>query len=122
MKKRISTKRNDKMEPNRILELKIKKKFYLGFKRKFVQSEERISKLEESLLNIKSEGRNLKKKKNEELLNSLRNIYETIKRTDTFSMGVPEGEESAKGAQSLFEAIMHKNVPNSRKEMHIRIQ
>lgn len=121
MKKRISTKRNDKMEPNRILELKIKKKFYLGFKRKFVQSEERISKLEESLLNIKSEGRNLKKK-NEELLNSLRNIYETIKRTDTFSMGVPEGEESAKGAQSLFEAIMHKNVPNSRKEMHIRIQ
>lgn len=28
-------------------------------------------------------------------------------------MGVPEGEESAKGAQSLFKAIMHKNVPNS---------
>lgn len=49
-------------------------------------------------------------------------MYETIKRTDTLSMGVPEGEESSKGAQSLFEAIMHKNAPNSRKEMHIRIQ
>ena len=63
-----------------------------------------------------------KKKQNEELQKSLRKIYEIIKRTDTFSMGVPEGEDSAKGAQGLFEAIMHKNVPNSRKEMHVRIQ
>lgn len=103
---------------NIIIELK----FYLEFKRRFAQSEERISQLEERLLNIKSEARKKKKKQNEELQKSLRNIYEIIKRTDTFSMGVPGGEESAKGAQGLFEAIMHKNVPNSRKEMHIRIQ
>lgn len=34
MKKRISTKRNDKMEPNRILELKIKKKILFGIQKK----------------------------------------------------------------------------------------
>ena len=60
---RISTKRNEKKgnkqnfgAKNIIIELK----FYLEFKRRFAQSEERISQLEERLLNIKSEARKQK--------------------------------------------------------------
>ena len=53
------------------------------------------------------------KKKNEE---SLRNILDNMKHNTICIMGVPEGEESKEGIESLFEEIMTRKFPNLVKE------
>lgn len=57
-------------------------------------------------------------KKNEE---SLKDLWDTIKWIHGYILGVPEGDEKEKGAETLFEGIMAKNLPNLRK-MDIQIQ
>ena len=52
-------------------------------------------------------------KKNEE---SLRNLWDNLKRSDIQITGVPEGEEEEQKIENLFEQIM-KNFPNLAKEI-----
>ena len=48
---------------------------------------------------------------------SLRDIWENIKCTNTHIIGVPEGYKREKGPQKIFEEIKAKNFPNMGKEM-----
>ena len=58
-------------------------------------------------------------KRNEE---SLRELWDNIKRTNIRIIGVPEGEEREKGTKKTFEEITVKNFPNMGKEPLTQIQ
>ena len=58
-------------------------------------------------------------KKNED---SLRDLWENIKHTNIHIVGVPEGEETNKGAEKLFKEIKAENFPNLKKETDIQVQ
>ena len=53
---------------------------------------------------------------------SLRELWDNIKDTDSHSIGVPEGEERRKGLDTIFEDIIAENFPNIGKERNIQIE
>ena len=55
--------------------------------------------------------------KNEE---RLRNLQDTLKRSNMRIIGVPEGEEEDQKIENLFEQIMKENFPNLAKEIDFR--
>ena len=58
-------------------------------------------------------------KTNEE---SLRELWDNIKRTNICIIGVPEGEEREKGAEKICQEIIAKNFSNMGKESLTQIQ
>ena len=48
---------------------------------------------------------------------SLRDLWDNIKRTNIRIIGVPEGEEKKKGTEKIFEEIIIENFPNMGKEI-----
>ena len=53
---------------------------------------------------------------------SLRDLWDNIKRTNISIIGVPEEEEKKKGSEKIFEAIMVENFPNMGKEIVNEVQ
>ena len=53
-------------------------------------------------------------KRNED---SLRDLWDNIKRNNIRIIGVPEGEEREKGPEKVFEEIIVENFPNMGKEI-----
>ena len=58
-------------------------------------------------------------KRNED---SLRDLWDNIKRTNIRIIGVPEGEEREKGPEKIFEEIIIENFPNMGKEIATQVQ
>ena len=58
-------------------------------------------------------------KTNEE---SLRELWDNVKRTNTRIIGVPEGEERERGTENIFQEIIAENFPNMGKEPLTQIQ
>ena len=58
-------------------------------------------------------------KTNEE---SLRELWDNVKRTNIHIIGVLEGEEREKGTEKIFQDLMAKNIPNMGKESHTQIE
>ena len=48
---------------------------------------------------------------------SLRDLWDNIKRTNIQTIGVPEEEEKKKGTEKIFEEIIAENFPNMGKEI-----
>ena len=48
---------------------------------------------------------------------SLRDLWDNIKRTNIRIIGVPEEEEKKKGYEKVFEEIIVENFPNMKKEL-----
>ena len=48
---------------------------------------------------------------------SLRNLWDNIKDTNFWIIGVPEEEEKRKGLKKIFEEIIVENIPNMGKEI-----
>ena len=68
------------------------------------------------------EERNIQPEKNEETRTwkneeRLRNLQDTLKRSNIRIIGVPEGEEEEQKIENLFEQIMMENFPNLAKEI-----
>ena len=53
---------------------------------------------------------------------SLRDLWDNIKRTNIRIIGVPEEEEKKKGSEKVFEEIIVENYPNMRKEIVTQVQ
>ena len=53
---------------------------------------------------------------------SLRDLWDNIKRTNTQIIGVPEEEEKKKGTEKIFEDIIVENFPNMGKEIVNQVQ
>ena len=58
-------------------------------------------------------------KRNED---SLRDLWENIKRNNIHIIGVPEGEEREKEPEKIFEEIIVENFPNMGKEITTQVQ
>ena len=58
-------------------------------------------------------------KTNEE---SLRELWDNVKRTNICIIGVQEGEEREKGTEEIFQEIIAENFPNTGKEPLTQIQ
>ena len=63
----------------------------------------------------------MKEKRMKKSGDSLRDLWDNIKQTNTCIIGVPEGEEREKGAGNLFEEIMAKTFLTWGRK-HIQIQ
>ena len=75
---------------------------------------ERISELEDRVVEITdTENKEIRMKRNED---SLRDLWDNIKCTNTSIIKVPEEEGKGKGPEKIFEEITAENLPNMGKE------
>ena len=63
-----------------------------------------------------------KEKRMKRIEDSLRDLWDNIKRTNIRIIGVPEEEEKKKGSEKMFEEIIVTNFPNMRKEIVNQVQ
>ena len=54
--------------------------------------------------------------------NSLRDLWDNIRCTNIWIIGVPEEEENKKGYEKIFEEIIVENFPNVEKEIVNQVQ
>ena len=77
---------------------------------------ERISELEDKLVEITSEEQN-KVKRMKRTEDSLRDLWDNIKRANIQIIGVPEEKDKKKEYEKIFEEIIVENFPNMEKEI-----
>ena len=53
---------------------------------------------------------------------SLRDLWDNIKRSNILIIGVPEEEEKKKGTEKIFEEIIAENFPNMGKEIATQVR
>ena len=92
-----------------------------GINSRITEAGERISDLEDRMVEFTAREQNKEKrmKRNED---SLRDLWDNIKRTNIRIIGVAEGEEREKGPEKIFEEIIVENFPNMGKEIAIKVQ
>ena len=81
-----------------------------------MEAEERISDLEDKILEITTAEQN-KEKRMKRIEDSLRDLWDNIKRSNIRSIGVPEEVEIKKGSEKTFEEIIVENFPYMGKEI-----
>ena len=84
------------------------------------EAEERISELEDRVVEINATEQN-KEKRVKRSEDSLRDLWD-IKRTNIRIIVVPEEEERKKGNEKIFEEIIVENFPNMGKEIVNQVQ
>ena len=85
------------------------------------EAEEWIRDLEDRMMEITAMEQN-KEKRMKRNKDSLRDLWDNVKHTNYFILGVPEGEEREKGPEEIFEEIIAENFPNTGKEMVTQVQ
>ena len=65
---------------------------------------------------------NRKEKRLKTTEESLRELWDNVKRTNIHIMGVPEGQGREKGTEKIFQEIIAKNFPHMGKEPLTQIQ
>ena len=68
---------------------------------------------------LREQNKEKRMKRNED---SLRDLWENIKRTSIQTIGVPEEEEKKKGTEKIFEEVILENFPNMEKEIVNQVQ
>ena len=88
--------------------------------RRITEAEERVSDLEDRTVEFTAAEQNKEKrmKRNED---SLRDLWNNIKRKNIRIIRVPEGEEREKGPEKIFEEIIVENFPNMGKEIATQV-
>ena len=92
-----------------------------GINSRITEAEERISDLEDRMVEFTAAKQNKEKrmKRNED---SLRDLWDNIKHNNIPIIGVPEGEEREKVPEKIFEEIIVENFPNMGKEIATQVQ
>ena len=86
------------MVNNRINEIKNSLE---GINSRITEAEERISDLEDKIVEVTTAEQN-KEKRMKRIENSLRDLWDNIKCTNIRIIGVPEEEEKNKGSEKIF--------------------
>ena len=81
-----------------------------GINNRLTEAEERISYLEDKMVEITAEEQN-KEKRMKRIEYNLRELWDNTKRTNIQIIGVTE-EEKMKGSEKIFEEIIVENFPN----------
>ena len=92
-----------------------------GINSRITEAEERISDLEDKIVEITTAEQN-KEKRMKRIEDSLRDRWDNIKRTNIQIIRVPEEEEKKKGTEKIFEEIIVENFPNMGKERVNQVQ
>ena len=92
-----------------------------GINSRISETEEQISELENKMVEITSEEQN-KVKRMKRTEDSLRDLWDHIKHTNTQIIGVPEEEEKKKGYEIILEEIIVETFPNMEKEIVNQVQ
>ena len=92
-----------------------------GINSRIPEAEERISDLEDKIVEITTEEQNTEKRM-KRIEDSLRDFWDNINRTNTRIIGVPKREEKKKGTEKIFEEIIVENFPNMGKEIVNQLQ
>ena len=92
-----------------------------GINSRITEAEEQISNLEDRIVEITAAEQN-KEKRMERIEDSLRDLWDNIKRTSIRIIGVPEEEEKKKVTEKIFEEIIIENIPNMGKEIANQVQ
>ena len=92
-----------------------------GINRRITEAEDWISELEDKMVEITSEEQN-KVERMKRTVDSLRDLWNNIKHTNIWILGVPEEEEKKKGYEKIFEEIVVENLPNMEKEIIDQVQ
>ena len=87
-----------------------------GFNSRITEAEERISDLEDTIVEISTAEQN-KEKRMKRSEDSLRDLWDKIKCTSIRIIGVSEEEEKKKGTEKIFEEIIVENFPYMGKEI-----
>ena len=92
-----------------------------GINSRITETEERISDLGDRIVEFTATEQNKEKevKRNED---SLRDLWDNIKRNNICIIGVPGGEEREKEPGEIFEEIIVENIPNVGKEIATQVQ
>ena len=77
--------------------------------------------MEDKIVEITTAEQN-KGKRMKRIEDSLRDLWDNIKRTNIRIIGVPEEEEKKKGTEKIFEEIIVENFPNTGKEIVNQVQ
>ena len=83
---------------------------------RITEVEKWISDLEDKMVEITTTEQN-REKRMKRIEDSLRDLWDNIKRTNIRIIGVPEEEEKKKGTEKIFEEIIVENFPNMEKEI-----
>ena len=92
-----------------------------GINSRIPEAEEWISELEDKIVEITSEELN-KVKRMKRAEDSLRDLWDNIKCTNSWIIRVPEEEEKKKGYEKIFEEAIVENFPNLEKEIVSQVQ
>ena len=92
-----------------------------GINSRITEAEERISDLEDKIVEITTAEPN-KEKRMKRIEDSLRDLWDNIKGTNIRIVGVPEEEEKKKGTEKIFEDVIDENFPNMGKEIVNQVQ
>ena len=87
-----------------------------GINSRITEAEERISDLEDKMVEITTTEQN-KETRMKRTEDSLRDLWDNIKCTNIRIIGVPEEEEKKKGTKKIFEEIIVENFPSMGKEI-----
>ena len=92
-----------------------------GINSRITEVEEKITDLEDRMVEFTAVKQTKEKrmKRNED---SLRELWDDIKRNNICIIGVPEGEVREKGPERIFQGIILKNFPNKGKEIATQVQ
>ena len=92
-----------------------------GINSRITEAEERISDLEDKIVEMMTAEQS-KEKRMKRIEDSLRDLWDNIKRTNIRIIGVPEVEEKKKVTEKIFEEIRVENFPNMGKEIVNQVQ
>ena len=92
-----------------------------GINSRITETEERISGLEDKIVEITTTEQK-KEKRMKRIEDTLRDLWDNIKCTNIRIIGVPEKEEKKKGTEKIFEEIIVENFPNMGKEVVNQVQ
>ena len=92
-----------------------------GINSRISEAEEQISGLEDKMVEITSEKQN-KVKRMKRTEDHLRDLWDNIKRTSIWIIGVLEEEEKKKGYEKIFEETIFENFPKMEKEIVNQVQ
>ena len=88
---------------------------------RITKAEEQISDLEDKIVEITTAEQN-KEKRMKRIEDSLRDLWDNIKRTNIRIIGVPEEGEKKKRTEKIFDKIIVENFPNMGKEIVSQVQ
>ena len=92
-----------------------------GTNSRITEAEERISDLEDKIVEITTAEQH-KEKRMKRIEDSLRDLWDNIKCTNIWIIGVPEEEEKKEVSEKIFEEVIVENFPNMGKEIVNQVQ